>query len=78
MVEARSVWAGRIRLPRCPGSHLQPPAVPTHPEHRLLHSHRRCYAELGIHSCPSQELLEGKAEMVREEERATGYTDSTK
>lgn len=72
MAEARSAWEGRVRPPRCPGSQLQPPAVPTHPGHALLHSHQRCYAELGIRSCPGRELLEGKAEMVREEKLVTG------
>lgn len=76
MAEASSAWAGRIRPPRCPGSQLQPPAVPTHPEHGLLHSQQSCDAELGIRSCPGQELLEGKAEVVRKEKLAMGCTNS--
>lgn len=55
----------------CPGSQRQPPAVPTHPAHGLLHSGQRCYGELGVRCCPGRELLEGKAETVREEELAT-------
>lgn len=65
MAEARGARAGRVRVPR--GSRLQPPAVPVHLEKLLLHGHR-----LGIGSCPSPELLEGKAETVREQELDTG------